>query len=339
MKQMLILFVGVICVVGLYFIFELQKPDYLVEAAPQASEAPVYTPKVSTSTLNILFVGDIMTDRNIRKVIKSHKDVSSFLGAFLPGLVEGNKPYDYVVANLEGPITSYPSKTLLKDGTYSKELTFTFPVETLSILKALNIKVVSLANNHTANFGRDGFDSTKKLLDSTEISHFGNPYNTSNEEDSLSTTVCKKDICIAYVGYNQFTGNNKKEIFTEEIAKLKITPGIDFIVVFPHWGDEYQKVPNTFQVDLAHSFIDAGADIVIGAHPHVIQSSEVYNGKQIYYSLGNYIFDQWFSEDVKHGLGVEVKFSKETIGANSTSIYSIVGTKHVDISREKVEYK
>ncbi len=81
---------------------------------------------------------------------------------------------------------------------------------------------------------------------------------------------------------------------------------VDFIVVYSHWGYEYEHEPNIIQRQLAHEFIDAGADLVVGSHPHVIQSSEVYRDKHIYYSLGNLIFDQYWEESVRCGLFISV---------------------------------
>jgi poly-gamma-glutamate synthesis protein (capsule biosynthesis protein) len=75
--------------------------------------------------------------------------------------------------------------------------------------------------------------------------------------------------------------------------------------VYSHWGDEYVTA-NAMQKSLARRFIDAGAEIVIGAHPHVVQEHELYAGKHIYYSLGNFIFDQYFNEQVRRGLMLEL---------------------------------
>ena len=84
------------------------------------------------------------------------------------------------------------------------------------------------------------------------------------------------------------------------------------MVVFSHWGVEYSPASTDSMKSLAHQFIDAGADLVVGSHPHVIEPMEIYNGKRIYYSLGNFIFDQYFNEDVRNGLGVTVRINKET---------------------------
>jgi poly-gamma-glutamate synthesis protein (capsule biosynthesis protein) len=80
------------------------------------------------------------------------------------------------------------------------------------------------------------------------------------------------------------------------------------VIVFAHWGEEYQTAPTQVQITAGHAFVDAGADLVVGAHPHVVESHEVYKSKAIFYSLGNLIFDQEFSQDVMQGLLVRADF-------------------------------
>ncbi len=303
------------------------------------------------NNLNILMVGDIMTDRHIRKVINSYKDKSksekenldNFVMKYLNNLSDVNSKYDYVVANLEGPITDNKSKTLNVDGSYNPELTFTLPTSTPYILNALNVKVVSLANNHMDNFYHAGYVSTQKYLDKSNIKYFGNPYNISltsssspierrTTQDSLSTTVCKNDICVAYIGYHQFTKNNDIKIISNEVKRLRSSSTPDFIIVMPHWGVEYQATATPFQKLAAHAWIDAGADMVVGAHPHVIENSEVYKGKDIYYSLGNYIFDQWKSEAVKTGLAINIQITKKNISNNLNYSTSSASTIRIERS-------
>lgn len=282
--------------------------------------------------LNVLFVGDIMLDRNIRKIINRYQDSKSFVDIFLESLSKNNKNYDYVVGNLEGPITENKTKTYDSNGVYTGLLTFTFATSTPEILNLLNIKVVSLANNHTDNFYNQGFQDTKRFLDSGSIKYFGNPYNQNNK-DKLSNIFCEKEICVAYIGYNQFTKDNDPTIIENEIKILKQDSKVDFIVVVPHWGVEYSLKANLTQKEYAHKWIDAGADMVVGMHPHVIENSEIYKEKYIYYSLGNYIFDQWFSEDVKNGLALNFKFTKET--QDEKAIKNIELIKEIKVRSEK----
>lgn len=119
------------------------------------------------------------------------------------------------------------------------------------------------------------------------------------------------------MGYHSLYDAGTMEVVTEITA---LRPACYRVVVFAHWGDEYTPVANAQQIAAAHSFVDAGADLVIGAHPHVVQNVEVYKGKAIFYSLGNFMFDQDFSWATTHGLAVRVSFGEETMGFKMTPI-------------------
>lgn len=306
-KYFIIFGVTLFFIIGLFYMSNLVSENITYKES-EINENKLEEKSNNKSELSILFIGDIMTDRYIRKQINRYKNIENFINEYLNNLSEINNNYDYVVANLEGPITENKSKTLNDDGTYGKDLIFTFPASTTQILKLLNVKVVSLANNHTDNFYNKGYQDTKSFLEKENISYFGNPY---NQEENISKIICEKNICIAYIGYNQFTKENSPKIIIKEIEKIKTNKLVDFIIVFPHFGEEYEKISNKTQKEYARSWIDTGADLVVGAHPHVIQESEIYKGKYIYYSLGNYIFDQWFSKDVQNGLGLDIIFKKE----------------------------
>jgi gamma-polyglutamate biosynthesis protein CapA len=113
---------------------------------------------------------------------------------------------------------------------------------------------------------------------------------------------------VAFVSFNQFVSNQPLEKAIEDIKAAK--QKADIVIVTPHWGNEYQSIAQGQVVEWAHAFIDAGADVIIGAHPHVIQQKEIYKTKTIYYSLGNFIMDQYFSKETKEGLLVEVIINK-----------------------------
>jgi len=97
-----------------------------------------------------------------------------------------------------------------------------------------------------------------------------------------------------------------------EIKRIKTEKLADLIIVYPHWGTEYlTSHPDKRQTDLAHQFIDSGADIIIGSHPHVIQPIEIYKEKPIFYSLGNFVFDQYFSKETMQGLMLKLDIVKK----------------------------
>ena len=331
-----ILFAILILSITFYFLNKnIGRGEYLNDSLLDATKT-IREEESNKKELNVLFVGDIMLDRNIRKIINRYDNPQSFVDNFLSSLKEDNKQYDYVVGNLEGPITENTTKTYTKDGSYTGLLTFTFASSTPDILNILNIKIVSLANNHTDNFYNQGFQDTKMFLNRGDIKYFGNPYNQ-NTKEKLSNIFCQKEICIAYIGYNQFTKDNDPKIVEDEIKILKQDTKVDFIAVVPHWGVEYSLKANKTQKEYAKEWIDAGADMVIGMHPHVIENSEIYKEKYIYYSLGNYIFDQWFDENVKNGFALNFKFTKEI--QKEKVIKNIELIKEIKVRSEKDSIK
>ncbi len=274
---------------------ESQKAS-LFEAATSTATTTV---KTLPARASLAFVGDIMLDRGVR--LKINTAGEAYVRGESAKLLER---YDSVIGNLEGPITSSPSKTLFADGTTGKALTFTFPTSSPKFLRSLGIDIVSLANNHTQNFGEKGLQETKKLLlqGSTTIPYFGDPENLTE----ISTTTCINAYCFGLIGFHQFS-DFSEERFIKEIQTLGKTT--DAVFVLPHWGEEYKKNPTAEQRRLARSWIDAGADAIIGSHSHIIGQVEIYKEKPIFYSLGNYLFDQYFSFETLHGLIVSADFT------------------------------
>jgi poly-gamma-glutamate synthesis protein (capsule biosynthesis protein) len=274
----------------------------------------------------ILILGDMMFDRGVRSQINSN----GFDYVFGPAS-KLFAEYDKVIANLEGPITSFESKTVLPGNKAIPGFQFTFPAGTATALKNAGIDIVSLANNHTYNFGTEGLIQTRNRLADADVQFFGSPENNTNVSTSTCITVRTESgkiaqisspdgignsqetqICVGFIGWHEFGTKNYQKIL-DEIVTLR--PKVDYLVVFPHWGVEYEKIPTDTQVKLAHDWLNAGADAVIGAHPHVVQKIEQYKTTDgriapIFYSLGNFIFDQYFSFDTTHGIGVEIEFNK-----------------------------
>jgi len=159
------------------------------------------------------------------------------------------------------------------------------------------VDVVSLANNHAGDYGGEGIEETTNLLDSVGILATGK-----------SGPVFKdiRDLRFAFLGYNDI--DQKKEGISW-VDKDKISKEVrearnksDIVVATFHWGTEYVSQPTERQRELAHLAIDAGADLVIGNHPHWIQPVEIYKGKVIVYAHGNFIFDQMWSPETKEGI-------------------------------------
>lgn len=257
-------------------------------------------------SVNMLFLGDLMLDRDMRALI-ARKNVD-WPTEKIQRLFWSQ---DLNVANLEGPITTNPSVSLNSKEDEKRHFAFTFDPEISgAFLDKNNINALNIGNNHILNFGSEGLKETEGLLSSESVRYFGSP--ESKDNYFLEEIDGKK---IALVSYNQFS-----KISSEETADLvrKVKAESDFVVVYAHWGKEYQLEEDASQREEAHLFIDSGADLIVGSHPHVVQPMEIYKNRAIFYSLGNFIFDQYFSEDVKTRLAVGVALDKE-----KTSFYLV----------------
>lgn len=251
---------------------------------------------------SVLFLGDLMFDRDIRKVA-SDKGYNYLFDCSRNLLTS----VDAVVANLEGPITKYKSVSIGTVPSMINNYKFTFSPTTTDALLLANIGYVNLGNNHILNFGKDGLDQTIKYLDKAGIKYFGLPRLEKAGNPLSSTSISyinnpSSDRKTALISYNQFWIDKPDQV---ALLVTKEKEDGNFAVVYPHWGNEYAS-SSPEQREVAHLFIDAGADAVIGSHPHVIQETEEYKGRPIFYSLGNFIFDQYFSDAVKKGMGVKM---------------------------------
>ncbi len=249
----------------------------------------------------VLFGGDMMFDRSVRVAMQEHGEdfVFSCLGDTF------QKP-DLTITNLEGPITAHESLSVGSKVGGLNNTKFTFAPSTAELIKRHGIDAVSIANNHAQDFGFDGVRSTIDYLNSAGIGYFGDPL----REHMFTSDV--RGVRFAVIGYNEFQtylGGDVWQGSTTTLQKISDARASGYLpIVFAHWGTEYVGA-NAMQKKLAHAFIDAGAEMVVGAHPHVVQENEVYSGKQIYYSLGNLFFDQYFSEDVRSGRLLEATFN------------------------------
>jgi poly-gamma-glutamate synthesis protein (capsule biosynthesis protein) len=245
--------------------------------------------------VTMLFGGDMQFDRYIRSVTTKRG------GAFVfDGLRSELQKADLVVTNLEGPITDSTSVSETSTEGSHDNYVFTFPPETAALLKRENIRLVNIGNNHILNFREDGVRQTQGSLEAAGVESFGSPL----EGDTRYVIRDIRGTRIAFVNYNQFVSRGRKKAL-EDIAAVKERS--DFLVVYTHWGKEYVEATPEMK-ELAHTFVDAGADLIIGSHPHVVQESEIYRGKAIYYSLGNLIFDQYFRPETQTGFLVRATF-------------------------------
>lgn len=217
-------------------------------------------------------VGDIMLDRGVRRKMDEHgvdypwREVRRFLqGAHLR------------IGNLEGTVNEQPSTY-----TVNPPFRFVFAPEAVEAMKPY-IDVVSLANNHSSDVGTAGLRETRERLDAMGIPWFGGYTEPTPRYDA---TV--NGMALSLIGYHQFQPN--LEALEREIAAADAEGR--FVIVLPHWGAEYVARPQPSQRALAQRMVDAGADLIVGGHPHVPQGIEIIGDVPIVYSLGNFVFDQ-----------------------------------------------
>ncbi|MFF2910449.1 CapA family protein [Paenibacillus sp. NPDC057934] len=241
-------------------------------------------------TVKLSFAGDVIFSGKAGELLKQKGYDYSY--SALDGMF---KKDDLTVVNLETPITTRGV------GAQNKQFVFKGAPEALDALKAAGIDAVNLANNHTLDQGQEGLRDTMAHLDKRGIPHVGAGLNS---KEAYSAQYFERNgIKIALLGFtrvmpvmNWKAGPNTPGIASvydsaeglQAIAAAK--KKADLVVVVVHWGKERVDQYDSVQQKLGHSFIDAGADLVIGGHPHVLQGIEPYKGKWIAYSTGNFIF-------------------------------------------------
>lgn len=246
---------------------------------------------------SLLFVGDIMLGRHVESLSDLHGDQYVFQKT--KHLLNS---VDVSVANFEA---SVPQEHV---PTPDNSLTFSVHKRFMSVIKDAGIDMLSLANNHSFDYGEEGYLHTHAVCYSVGIICGGHPY----ELATISTTsVTIGDTIIGMLFLHGSAVDREDPLFAELMQSLKRETHEQF--VFIHWGVEYETVHSDEQQKLAHYLIDEGIDAVIGHHPHVVQDIEFYRGKPIFYSLGNFIFDQYFSDDVQIGLGIKIDIKKDML--------------------------
>lgn len=260
----------------------------------------------------MLFTGDIMLGRYIATL--RSRNGGDFPFTYMPEILSAGKTaigedeIDLVIANLEGPVV----ETQVAYG----DMVFRFDPEIATLLKKVGFTTVSLANNHTFNQKRAGYTETRDWLSKAGIDSFGQPDTVDAE---WSTKTYEIDgVTVGFLGLNDVDFKLDSAYTLSKIAELD--KQVDFLIIGIHWGIEYQKTANASITALAHGFVDNGADMIWGHHPHVVQNWEVYNNAPIYYSLGNFVFDQYWSAETQKGLVVVAKIEEGLITTKEFAI-------------------
>jgi len=270
----------------------------------------------NNSEINLFFVGDIMLDRGVEINVDKYGN-GDFRFPFLK-IVDELKKSDILFGNLEGPISD---KGIKVGSMYS----FRFRPETVDGLLYAGFDILSLANNHMLDYQRIALEDTMNILEKNGIDYIGAGF---NKEETFSLRV--KEIAETKIGFLAYTDLGPEnwragdgyagmswigqEGINEVNEKVKESKKIvDILVVSLHSGKEYSQDPTLFQIFFAESCINNGADLVIGHHPHVVQKVEKYNDGWIAYSLGNFVFDQSFSEETMESVILKVKVKNKKI--------------------------
>ncbi len=264
---------------------------------PTPTPAPTQTPP---GPIVLSFAGDVNLDEDSYPVKIYDSEGKGILGVLSKDLVEEMNNSDIMMLNNEFAFS--------KRGVEEENKSYTFRAKPgrVSILKEMGTDIVSLANNHALDFGQDALIDTFSTLDTAGIDYVG----AGEDMDRAKSPVYKKvgDKTIAFVAASRvvfdtnwyatdttpgMVGTYDPAVITESIKEAR--ENSDFVVVYVHWGVELKHYPEKYQRVLAENYIDAGADAVIGCHPHVMQGIEFYQGKPIAYSLGNF----WFNKSNK----------------------------------------
>jgi len=299
---LLVLFSGL---VGFFLIQDIQKTTENIENIYLTQpRLPAAYLKLNQGTL--FFVGDIMLNRGIKSVVETYGG-GNFEFPFFK-IADYLKTADILFGNLEGPISD-------KGKNVGSIYSFRAIPEVLKGLKFAGFDILSVANNHIFDYGREAMEDTLIRLKEAQIEYIGAGF---SGKEALSPKIIEKKgtkiVFLAFTNLGEKSWEAKenssgiawlnKENLEHSIKKAK--KEADIVIVSMHYGQEYQLQPTKEQKDFSRLAIDLGADLVIGHHSHVVQPIEQYKQGYIAYSLGNFVFDQNFSKETMEGLLLEV---------------------------------
>lgn len=272
-----------------------KKPD---DVLPADDNEDVIIDEVDNRDSPIIlgFAGDINFDENSKPVARYDRENKGILGGLSEELVNEMNDADIMMLNNEFAYSTRGTKTP------DKSYTFRADPSRVNILKEMGVDIVSLANNHALDYGPDALMDTFTTLDDAGIDYVGAGKNLDRAKAPIYYEIGDKKI--AYLASSRVifamdwyaTDDRPGMVGTYDPAGLiesieEASANSDYVVVYVHWGVERNHYPEKYQKSFAKAYIDAGADIVIGCHPHVMQGIEIYKGKPIAYSLGNYWFN------------------------------------------------
>jgi len=252
------------------------------------SDAP---PAVSGAQVTFAFVGDVLLGETVGTMLEQRG--YDYPYEHVADLLRGA---DIAGANLETAVAAAGEKR------QQKQYEFRSDPKALPAFREAGFDIVSLANNHSMDFGAEGLRETMRHLEANEIAHVGAG---ENAEEAYAPRIFERNgLRVAVLGFSRVipdvswkAGRNNIGLAESYDYRMPVeaienaSAEADIVVVFAHWGDEgVEEAHPQEQIELARRYVDAGADIVVGTHPHVLQGFEHYNGGWIAYSLGNFIF-------------------------------------------------
>ena len=272
---------------------------------------------LASDSLSITFTGDVLLDRGVRQFVE-HRRVDKLFSPFVDSVFQSS---DLVVANLECPATKIRQPAF-------KQYIFRAEPEWLQTLKAHGITHLNLANNHSVDQGRIGLADTKKNIQETGMIPVGAGDNMQEAAQPVLLASTPRNVYLltslqmplenfSYLPDKTSVSHEDLDSLKTRVRQLKETDPCCYIIVSLHWGGEHTLRPVPLQRQQAHQLIDAGVDALICHHTHTLQTIEQYQGKPIYYSIGNFIFDQ------KKPINSKACMVKVTIKKESSHIETI----------------
>lgn len=314
MKKALIFLLGLVILSTIFLIFKSKSRllDQSLKKPIGLSLFDVSSSTLKTKEVILAFTGEMIFARTVAFKINQVNDYRLPFYQVKPILAQA----DLRIGTLEAPFIG-------KNNPCGVDcMVFQADEENISGLKYADINVVTLATNHIMDAGSDGLKKTIELLDESNISHVG-----AGLSENFARLAVIKEINgqkFGFLGYNNVPPKEysaalnsagsawlENEKLIADIKKLR--PQVDILIVLCHWGIEYTDQPNLEQKELAHLAVDHGVDLIIGDHPHWIQAVEFYKDKLIFYGLGNFVFDQMWSEETQKGMIVLLSYQNKNL--------------------------
>jgi len=300
-KKLVVIFSLIIMelILSVLFVFSNQFKDRDTVKIISSHKQESVLPSQIQKDINLTFTGDIILARSVNFLTVKSND---FTWAF-KNIADELKDADLTISNFESPIIK--NCPLTNEG-----FKFCGDERNVQGLVYSGIDVVGLANNHAGNYGESGINETITTLERNNILVSGATNRKIAYREVNGTKFAFLSFnTIGYVESGLVCGSeeNLKKLISE--AKMNA----DVVIVQIHWGVEYVEDPTSTQQKLGRLAIDSGADMVVGNHPHWIQKYEIYKDKYILYALGNFIFDQEWSQKTKEGVIAKVKVNNNKI--------------------------